>query len=221
MIRIGGMTPLTSIDFPDRLAAVLFLQGCPWRCGYCHNPELLPARGEGGIAWEAVGAFLRRRRGLLDGVVFSGGEPTAQAALPAAMAEVKALSYQLALHTGGMYPARLQRVLPLLDWVGLDIKAPAGGYDRVTGCRRSGVPVGESLQLLLDSGVAYECRTTWNPRVFPLDDLYRLADELAGRGVRHWVLQECSSQGQGIAVAERPDLARLGRDFEQFQFRHG
>jgi len=84
MIRVGGMTPLTSIDFPGRLAAVLYLQGCPWRCGYCHNPELLPARGQGGVAWAQAEAFLHRRVGLLDAVVFSGGEPTSQAALPIA-----------------------------------------------------------------------------------------------------------------------------------------
>ena len=89
MIRIGGMTPLTSIDFPGHLAAVLYLQGCPWRCGYCHNPELIPARSEVRIGWEEVLAFLQRRRGLLDGVVFSGGEPTSQAELLEAIASVQ------------------------------------------------------------------------------------------------------------------------------------
>ena len=109
MIRVGGMTPLTSIDFPGGLAAVLFLQGCPWRCGYCHNPELLPARGPVELDWAQVTAFLQRRRGLLDAVVFSGGEPTAQAALPEAIARVKAMGYRIGLHSGGMYPARLRR----------------------------------------------------------------------------------------------------------------
>ena len=135
MIRVAGMTPLTTIDFPGRLAAVLFLQGCPWRCSYCHNPELLPARGAGGLDWDAVQDFLGRRRGLLDGVVFSGGEPTSQARLPDAIARVKAIGFQVGLHTGGMYPARLQRLLPLLDWVGLDIKGPAAHHDAITGRR--------------------------------------------------------------------------------------
>ena len=91
MIRIGGMTPLTSIDFPGQLAAVLYLQGCPWRCGYCHNPGLIPARGESHVEWRQVVAFLHRRRGLLDGVVFSGGEPTSQTGLPDAIAQVAGL----------------------------------------------------------------------------------------------------------------------------------
>ena len=75
-LRIGGITPLTSIDFPGRLAAVLYGQGCPWRCGYCHNPELLDATTPAAVPWPEVLAFLKSRQGLLDGVVFSGGEPT-------------------------------------------------------------------------------------------------------------------------------------------------
>ena len=88
-LRIGGITPLTTIDFPGRLAAVLYGQGCPWRCGYCHNPELLDATTPAAVPWPEVLAFLKSRQGLLDGVVFSGGEPTLQAALPAALAEVR------------------------------------------------------------------------------------------------------------------------------------
>lgn len=221
MIRIGGMTPLTTIDFPGRLATVLFMQGCPWRCTYCHNPELLPARAAGGIAWALVEDFLHRRRGLLDGVVFSGGEPTSQAALGDAIAQVKAMGYQVGLHTGGMYPERLRRVLPLLDWVGLDIKGPAERYDCITGRRDSAVPVGASLDYVLESGIDYECRTTWHPGLFSLVALYRLAEDLVHRGVQCWVLQECREDGHGIAAAGKPDLARLGAGFRDFRFRHG
>ena len=84
-LRIGGITPLTTIDFPGRLAAVLYCQGCPWRCSYCHNPELLDATTPAEMDWPQVLAFLRKRQGLLDGVVFSGGEPTLQAGLPQAL----------------------------------------------------------------------------------------------------------------------------------------
>ena len=117
-LRVGGLTPLSTTDWPGMLAAVVFCQGCPWRCGYCHNPDLIPARGDHEIPWEDVLAFLRRRQGLLDGVVFSGGEPTAQAGLADAMREVRALGFKIGLHTGGMYPQRLAAVLPLVDWVG-------------------------------------------------------------------------------------------------------
>lgn len=219
MIRIGGMTPVTSIDFPGRLAAVLFLQGCPWRCGYCHNPALLPARGGEAIAWTQVEAFLRRRRGLLDGVVFSGGEPTLQPALPQAAARVRALGFEAALHTGGMYPARLAALLPLLDWVGLDVKAPASRYDAITGVRGSAARVGTSLRQVLDSGIAYECRTTWHPGLYPEDELQRLADGLAAQGVRHWALQECRSASLPATGWALRDPAALGARFERFVVR--
>lgn len=219
MIRIGGMTPMTSIDFPRHLAAVLYLQGCPWRCGYCHNPELIPARGENGIAWSQVSAFLRRRRGLLDGVVFSGGEPTSQSGLPDAIEQVASLGFAIGLHTGGMYPKRLSRVLPALTWLGLDIKALPSHYDAITTRPGSARPVLESLDAVLASGVAFECRTTWRPELFPEEDLHRLGVALRARGIRHWAVQECRMQERGIPPARQPDLTRLGQGFEQFTYR--
>lgn len=190
-LRVGGLTPLTTIDFPGRLAAVVFCQGCPWRCGYCHNPDLISADAAPVLRWDEVLAFLQRRRGLLDGVVFSGGEPTLQATLPDVLLEVRALGFETALHTAGMYPARLAAVLPLLDWVGLDIKAPLEHYDAVTATPGSGERVTQSLELLLESGVDHECRTTWHENLFPRNELDHLGSELILRGVRRWTVQAC------------------------------
>jgi pyruvate formate lyase activating enzyme len=193
-VIVGGIAPFTTTDFPGRLAAVLFLQGCPWRCGYCHNPHLVPARRDPEEnsrehAWDDVLAFLRSRRGLLDGVVFSGGEPTAQPGLADAIREVRALGFAIGLHTGGAYPRRLASVLPLVDWVGFDAKAPAACYGDVTGVEGSGAVAGESLGLLRASGVPFEVRTTVHPALTPPGALLDLADELASRDVRTWVLQ--------------------------------
>ena len=223
-LRIGGLTPLTSIDFPGRLAAVVFCQGCPWRCGYCHNPELLDASAPGALGWEAVWAFLHKRRGLLDGVVFSGGEPLAQAALPEALAAVRALGYATALHTGGMYPERLAAVLPLLDWVGLDIKAPWARLDAIAAARGAGARVRQSLARLLAGGVAHECRTTWHPGLFPAEELLSLGEELAALGVRHWVLQACAdARAPGSAARAQAALHarqhRLQPLFQHFALR--
>jgi pyruvate formate lyase activating enzyme len=218
-LRIGGLTPLTSIDFPGRLAAVVFCQGCPWRCGYCHNPALLDANTPAALSWAELRAFLRRRRGLLDGVVFSGGEPTLQTALPEALQEVRALGFETALHTGGMYPDRLAALLPHLDWVGLDIKGPWRHIDAITGSRHSGPRVQASLRHLLASGVSHECRTTWHPGLFDVDELRALADDLATLGVRHWALQECRMPG-AAAHALAPEHAQaLASRFEKFTLR--
>lgn len=93
MLIIGGLTPFTTIDFPGKLAAVIFCQGCPWRCGYCHNRHLLDAGQPGTVPWHEVIRFLEQRRGLLDAVVFSGGEPTLQTRLPDAVAAVRRMGF--------------------------------------------------------------------------------------------------------------------------------
>lgn len=218
-LRVGGLTALTSIDFPGRLAAVVFCQGCPWRCGYCHNPGLLDATQAGALPWKHVRAFLTQRQGLLDGVVFSGGEPTLQAALDRAVREVRELGFETALHTGGMYPQRLAVLLPRLDWVGLDIKGPWARIDSITGAPGSAPRVRASLQHLLASGVAHECRTTWHPGLFGIDELRALADDLAAMGVRRWALQECRVPGAGQHALAPADAQAWSARFEQFTLR--
>ncbi|MDO9221709.1 MAG: anaerobic ribonucleoside-triphosphate reductase activating protein [Thiobacillus sp.] len=194
-LRVGGLTPLSTTDWPGMLAAVVFCQGCPWRCGYCHNPGLIPARSDSEIPWEDVLAFLHRRQGLLDGVVFSGGEPTLQASLVDAMREVRALGFKVGLHTGGAYPQHLAAVLPLLDWVGLDVKAPFADYARITGAPGSGERALAGLQQVLESGVAYEIRTTVHPTLLNDGAVTNLARDLAARGVKHYAIQAFRSQG--------------------------
>jgi hypothetical protein len=115
-LRVGGFEPYSSTDYPDALAAVVFCQGCPWRCGYCHNPHLIAAHADEELDFGRILAWLASRRGLLDAVVFSGGEPTAQPGLSAAIDAVRALGFAVGLHTGGAYPRRLAEVLPKIDW---------------------------------------------------------------------------------------------------------
>ncbi|MDP1862817.1 MAG: anaerobic ribonucleoside-triphosphate reductase activating protein [Thiobacillus sp.] len=194
-LRVGGLTPLSTTDWPGMLAAVVFCQGCPWRCGYCHNPDLIPPRSENEIPWQAVMEFLHRRQGMLDGVVFSGGEPTLQAGLLDAVHEVRALGFKVGLHTGGMYPSRLAAVLPFVDWVGMDVKAPFADYPRTTGAEGSGGRALAGLQHLLASGVEHEIRTTVHPALLSDTDLIQVGHELAERGVHRYVIQAFRSQG--------------------------
>ena len=218
-LRVGGLTPLTTIDFPGRLAAVVFLQGCPWRCTYCHNPGLIAADAPAAMSWDQVRACLARRRGLLDGVVFSGGEPTLQADLRDAVREVRELGFQVGLHSAGMYPERLAGLLPALDWIGLDIKAPLPEHDAVTGVAGSGAKARASLAHVLRSGIAYECRTTWHEGLFALDRLLALAQELAGLGVTHWSVQRCRIDGRPQAAPPPAQLSRMSGHFGTFCLR--
>ena len=194
-LRVGGFVPFTLTDYPGAIAAVVFCQGCPWQCGYCHNPHLLAARGDDERQFARILDWLGTRRGLLDAVVFSGGEPTAQAELADAIAAVHALGFHVGLHTGGANPRRLAAVVPQVDWVGIDVKAPQTEYAEVTGVRDSGIFAFASLDLVLASGIAHEVRTTVHPALTSPEALERLARELADRGVGRWVLQPFRATG--------------------------
>jgi pyruvate formate lyase activating enzyme len=159
VLRVGGLTRLSATDYPGKLAAVVFCQGCAWRCGYCHNPELQRPRSGAEIAWPEVRTFLMRRRGLLDAVVFSGGEPTQQRGLERAMREVKAMGFLVGLHTAGIVPWRLGKVLPLVDWVAMDVKAKLDEHETVTRVKGSGGRAQESRERIAASGVACEFHT--------------------------------------------------------------
>lgn len=191
MLRIGGFTPFTTTDYPGHLAAVVFCQGCPWRCAYCHNPHLLPTDGPETHAWADILAFLETRRSLLDAVVFSGGEPTLQSNLPEAIAAVRALGFKVGLHSAGMYPERLAPLLPLIDWIGLDVKAQAADYPRITGVPGSGEKAWESLHRVLASGIPRQLRCTWSPALLSEAELERLRETLRGQEGAELAVQEC------------------------------
>lgn len=191
---VGGLTPFTTIDFPGRLAAVVFCQGCPWRCGYCHNPHLHSPQGRE-RPWSDVLDWLETRQGLLDGVVFSGGEPLLQRGLAAALGEVRTRGFATALHTAGIYPERLAAVLPTLDWVGFDVKGPFEDYRRITGAG-DGETALAALEELLKAGTDHEIRCTVDTGLLDADAIARLARQLAAHGVSRLVLQPCRRNGQ-------------------------
>jgi pyruvate formate lyase activating enzyme len=205
-LRVGGLARLSACDWPGELAATVFCQGCPWRCAYCHNPHLLPARGIDETPWPDALAFLGKRRGLLDGVVFSGGEPTLQAGLPAAIQAVRAMGFRIGLHTAGPYPERLAAALPLLDWVGFDVKAPFDAYPRITGVPGSGEKARASLRRLLESGVAYETRTTVHPGLLDDAAMTRLRSDLSTLGAQRHRVQPYRAVG-GLPITPTPIVA--------------
>lgn len=227
-LQVGGYTPFSASEYPGLLSAVVFVQGCPWRCRYCQNPHLQPRLQHSPLPWKAVLAALEKRTGLLDAVVFCGGEPTMDPAIGSALAQVRALGFRTGLETACIYPERLKTLLPLLDWVGFDVKAPFERYNSITGVLDSGEPVRDSIAAILASGVDYECRTTVHPRLLAPSRLVRLATTLAAMGVSNYVLQEFRATGcrsKSLAVSAQPGypgpdlLARIAPLFKQFQVR--
>ncbi len=193
-IIIGDVEKFSIVDFPEHIAAVVFMQGCVWRCPFCYNTSLqqLGAKPESNWTFEKLMALLERRKGIIDAVVFSGGEPLAQDSLPEAIDEVKALGYKIGLHTGGYRPDMLQKIVTKLDWAGLDIKAPliTERYMRATGGYKQVENIKQSLKILFGSGKHFECRTTCDPRILQIEDIYAIADELKEAGVKEYYLQK-------------------------------
>ena len=229
-LQIAGLTPMSSVDWPGKFVATVFAQGCPWACPYCHNQAIIDPRIPGVVSWERVEELLGRRRGLLDGVVFSGGEATRQLAVLPAMSRVRELGFEVGLHTAGPYPARLHEILRtgLVDWVGIDIKAmPGPHYEAVAGRPNAGPKAWESLGEVLDSGVSYEVRLTVYPDG-PRDG-YEVASCVKDLGATHFALQQARALGtaQGFNAGDAAwdlevqsladDIEKLG--FESFQFR--
>lgn len=191
MIQPAGLVPFTTIDFPGRLAAVIFFQGCPLKCPFCHNPNLQPTTPtEPTMSWSEIVDFLNQRRKRLDGVVLSGGEPLMQPDIVSVAQTLKDMGFQIAIHTSGVYPDKLKELKPYIDWVGLDIKAPWQKYDVLCGRPGLSQTIEKSLLFLIESGLEYEVRTTLDPRFLTISDVYELGNRLNQYGVTTYTLQK-------------------------------
>lgn len=195
-LPIGGVTPFSTIDYPSYLSYVIYTQGCPWRCRYCHNPHFLgkPSLSPPPPSFSQVLHELESRVGFLDAVVFSGGEPSLHPSLLPSLQKVKSLGYKVGLHTSGFSPSLLSPLLPHLDWVGFDIKTLPSLYPSLTGVASSGDPSWTSLLLLLSSNISYEVRITLHSSFLPSPSLPFLLSSLLDVGVSNIYLQKCRKE---------------------------
>ena len=160
---IAGLQKMTLLDYPGRVACTVFLQGCNYACPFCHNSELLCFEAEPFMQEEELLAFLQKRKGILDGVCITGGEPTLYAGLEDLLRQIKALGYAIKLDTNGSKPKVLRQLAEagLVDYVAMDVKNSPRMYGQTTGVPGLKLEnVEESLRFLIDGGVAYELRTT-------------------------------------------------------------
>jgi pyruvate formate lyase activating enzyme len=194
-LEIAGFEPFSTVDWPGKLVATVFAQGCPWQCTYCHNSAMQDSRTPGLVQWSTVLAHLANRSGQLDGVVFSGGEPTRQGALIPAMQQARSLGFGVGLHTAGAYPARFREALDFADWVGLDIKAMPEGYEDITGKSVSGAKAWESLKIALEWGGDLEVRLTVDPTTHTRDSVLSVVRRVQAMGGPAPVLQEARGEG--------------------------
>jgi pyruvate formate lyase activating enzyme len=160
---IAGIQKMTLLDYPGKVACTVFLQGCNFRCPFCHNSDLLPCGGQECMTEEALLAFLKKRIGLLDAVCVSGGEPTLYSGLEGLLRKIKALGYLVKLDTNGSRPGVLKALVAekLVDYVAMDVKNCPTRYGQTVGVERINLaPMEESLAFLLSGVVDYEFRTT-------------------------------------------------------------
>lgn len=187
-LAISGLTRFSSVDYPGHIAAVVFCQGCPWRCAYCDSPSLLSATRENIMSWHEIVDWLDIRPGLIEAVVFRGGEPLLQRGLAGAMWQVREMGYRVALYTAGIYPDRLVGVMPFVDWICFDVKAAFCDYQRVTGAENGNAPQ-RALSFVLASGKPCEIRCTADETLLSIEDMGRMARQISEMGVRRLVLQ--------------------------------
>ncbi len=204
---VGGITPFTTVDMPEHMSAVFYMHGCPYRCPYCHNPQF-QKRQAGSYSVAQLDAFMKKRVGFLEGVVFSGGEPLMD---PESVVRIGRLAihygYRIGLHTTGCKPESLTEIMNHLNicWVGLDLKGSPHDLDTSTGVQGASLKgFMQSLEQLRIAGIPTEVRTTIHQQIAQDEALNRLTDTLAGLQVEHpvWQIE---------AVDGRPDPSLKGK----------
>ncbi len=208
-MKIGGFQRFSLLDYPGQLAAIVFTQGCNFRCPYCHNPALVnPGQFEQVLDTEWVLRFLYRRRKKLGAVVITGGEPTLQADLIPFLKLIKAMRYKVKLDTNGSQPGILDEIFShkLADYVAMDIKAPLHLYKLITRSEIDDSCIIRSMDLIRRAAISYEFRTTYFDALLGRQDLLAMQN-LLKPGDRY-ILQECR-YGQNLEKLEKPFAPEL------------
>lgn len=182
---IGGFVKFSLNDYPGKTAAVIFTLGCNFRCRYCHNPELvLPEKYAPEIPLGEVYSFLESRVGKLDAVCITGGEPTEHLDLPEMIKKIKEMGFLVKLDTNGSRPEMLEKIIKEgnIDYIAMDIKAPFDpySYQKITGTPVDTEKLKKSINLIINSGLPHEFRTTVVKSLTSFDDLRKIAGSIKG-----------------------------------------
>lgn len=189
-MKIGGLQRVSLIDYPGLISAVVFLQGCNFKCSYCHNPELVdPRQFRSCIRENDVLEFLDTRRGKLDAVSITGGEPALQDKLPAFIKQIKKMGFAVKMDTNGSQPKVIKNLFAekLLDFIAMDIKAPLEKYKEIVKAPVKIDSIKESINLILKAKIPHEFRTTVVESQLGENDILQIGELIAGAD--HYVLQ--------------------------------
>lgn len=187
-MQIGGLQKTSLLDFPEKISAIVFTQGCNFRCGYCHNPELIVMKNSDNYTTDDVLEFLKTRHGKLDGIVITGGEPCLQNGLIEFIEKIKEEGFLVKLDSNGMMPEVLARALPLIDYVAMDIKAPLAKYPDIVRVKVDTNKIRKSISMIMQSGVDYEFRTTVVKSQLSYSDFEEIGQHI--KGAKRYYLQK-------------------------------
>lgn len=215
-MKISGLLKLTALDYPEKLACTVFTAGCNLRCPFCHNASLVCGSGEE-ISEDEFFAFLKKRRGILDGVCITGGEPLLQSKIAEFMKKIKDLGFLVKLDTNGAFPDRLSSLIDahLVDYIAMDVKNCPEKYPLTCGVKGSYeeffVPFKESIDILLKGKVDYEFRTTVVNELHTLDDIKKAGEAI--KGADKWFLQCFKDSGdllgEGLSAPSKDILDKM------------
>ncbi len=217
---IAGLQKLTLLDYPGKVACIIFTPWCNFRCVYCHNYELVFNKRPH-IPEEEILNFLKDRMGLLDGVVITGGEPTLQKDLPKFISKIKRMGYLVKLDTNGSNPSMIKELLSkgLLDFIAMDVKAPFSKYKEVVGVDVDTDLLKESIKIIMSSKVDYVFRTTAWPKL-TLEDYEEIGKQIKGAKLYH--LQQFSNKytldptASKVQPLKRQDLERIAQVMKKY-----
>lgn len=201
-MKISGLQKLTLLDFPEHTACTVFTPGCNFRCPFCHNAGLVLRGGEGQVNIGDFIEFLKSRRGVLDGVCITGGEPLLQLGIEDFIKSIRAEGFKVKLDTNGSFPQKLQALIEkgLIDYVAMDIKNCFRRYAVSAGADVNVGAVKQSVELLKSGAVDYELRTTVVKQLNSFDDMQELARDIGD--VKRYYLQQYKDSGDVIGGGE-------------------
>lgn len=214
-MKFYGMQKMTLLDYPGKVACTLFTGGCNFRCPFCHNARLVTEIGESDVYDETeILNFLGKRKGLLDGVCVTGGEPLLWERLPEFFARVKEMGFCVKLDTNGSFPSRLREIIDnkLVDYVAMDIKNCKEKYSETAGTDDFDLaPIEESVALLKEGRTDYEFRTTVVKQFHTTEDIRRIGMWI--KGADRYFLQNFTDSGNligsGMTACDREELEKM------------
>lgn len=221
-MKIGGFQKTSLLDYPDEISAIIWTVGCDFRCPFCYNKDIVVGNATL-ITEEEVLTFLQKRKGLVDALVISGGEPLMHEDIAAFIKKVKNLGYLVKIDTNGMHPEELKSLIDqkLVDYVAMDIKAPKSKYDKLAGVKTDIDKIEKSIEIIKSSAPDYEFRTTFTPGLLTKEDIVEIAKWL--QGSKRFYLQQIkndvpliSSKLQNVAPYQKEKLIETLKEIKPY-----